>query len=66
MREQMEMREAGFEEGERLDSNFIDALSYGMPPTAGWGMGIDRFAMILTDQYSIKEVIPFPTLRPEK
>jgi lysyl-tRNA synthetase, class II len=66
IREQMEMRKAGFEEGERLDKNYIESLSYGMPPTAGWGMGIDRFLMLLTNQYSIKEVIPFPTLRPEK
>jgi len=65
MKDQMEMRKAGFEEGERLDKNYIESLSYGMPPTAGWGMGIDRFLMLLTNQYSIKEVIPFPTLRPE-
>jgi lysyl-tRNA synthetase class 2 len=49
-----------------IDENFIEALKYGLPPTAGWGMGIERFAMILTNQYSIKEVIPFPTLKSEK
>lgn len=64
-REQMEMREEGWDEAQMLDENYIEALKYGMPPTAGWGMGIDRMVMILTNQYSIKEVIPFPTLRPE-
>ena len=65
-KEQAGMRDNGFEEGHMVDKNYIEALSFGMPPTAGWGMGIDRFTMILTDQYSIKEVIPFPTLKPEK
>lgn len=62
--EQLKMRKAGWEESERLDDNFIEALKYGMPPTAGWGMGIDRFTMLLTNQYSIKEVIAFPALKP--
>lgn len=64
IREQSKMREAGWEESEILDSNFIEALKYGMPPTAGWGMGIDRFTMLLTNQYSIKEIIAFPALKP--
>jgi len=63
--EQLKMRKAGWNESERLDGNFIEALKYGMPPTAGWGMGIDRFTMLLTDQYSIKEVIAFPALKPK-
>ena len=62
--EQLKMREAGWEESEMLDSNFIEALKYGMPPTAGWGMGIDRFTMLLTNQHSIKEIIAFPALKP--
>lgn len=66
LKEQAKMREEGWEEGQWFDKNFIDALRVGMPPTAGWGMGIDRFLMLLTDNYSIKEVIPFPTLRPEE
>ena len=65
-KEQAKMRKSGFDEGHMVDSNYIEALSFGMPPTAGWGMGIERFVMILTDQYSIKEVIPFPTLKPQK
>lgn len=64
--EQLKMRKAGWEESERLDINFIEALKYGMPPTAGWGMGIDRFTMLLADQYSIKEVIAFPALKPKR
>lgn len=65
-KEQMQMRSDGWDEAQMLDDNYIEALKYGMPPTAGWGMGIDRLTMILTDQHSIKEVIPFPTLRPVK
>ncbi len=49
-----------------LDEDYIRALEYGMPPTAGWGLGIDRFTAILTDQASLKDVIIFPTLKPEK
>lgn len=64
-KQQVKMRDAGWDEAQMLDENYIEALKYGMPPTAGWGMGIDRLVMILTDQHSIKEVIPFPTLRPE-
>lgn len=64
--EQVKMREEGWEEGQWFDKNFLDALKVGLPPTAGWGMGIDRFMMLLTDNYSIKEVIPFPTLKPEE
>ena len=65
-KDQVKMKEAGWDEAQMLDENYIEALKYGMPPTAGWGMGIDRMVMILTDQHSIKEVIPFPTLRPKK
>lgn len=64
--EQGKLLKAGWEEGQRYDKDFIEALKYGLPPTAGWGMGVDRFVMLLTNQDSIKEVIAFPTLRPEK
>jgi len=55
----------GFAESMMLDEDYIRALEYGMPPTAGWGLGIDRFVVILTGKNSLKETILFPTLRPE-
>jgi len=59
--EQAKLKNEGWDESQLVDENFIDALCYGMPPTAGWGMGVDRLVMLLTDNYSIKEIIPFPT-----
>ncbi len=52
------------EEYQMIDEDYIQALEYSMPPTAGWGMGIDRFTALLTDQHSLKDVIIFPTLKP--
>ncbi|HHO51204.1 MAG TPA: lysine--tRNA ligase [Deltaproteobacteria bacterium] len=62
---QASARDAGDEESMYFDQDYIRALSYGMPPTAGEGIGIDRLVMLLTNKASIREVILFPTLRPE-
>jgi len=62
---QMELRATGDEEAMLIDEDYIRALSYGMPPTAGEGIGIDRLVMILTNQKSLRDVILFPHMRPE-
>ena len=61
---QVEQRERGDDETEMLDEDFLNALEYGMPPTGGMGMGIDRCVMMLTGQDTIREVILFPTMKP--
>ena len=62
---QLQARERGDEEAHQMDDDYIRALSYGMPPTAGEGIGVDRLTMLLTNSTSIRDVILFPHLRAE-
>lgn len=63
---QAKQKDAGDDEAQPIDDKYVTALEYGLPPTGGWGLGIDRLAMLLTDSNNIKEVIAFPAMKPDE
>jgi lysyl-tRNA synthetase class 2 len=65
-KEQEKLYKKGLKEAQRMDMDFVEALEYGMPPTTGFGMGIDRLVAILTNSHSLREIILFPTMKPKK
>lgn len=61
----MRNRDKGDDESMQIDQDFVRALQYALPPTGGWGLGIDRLVMFLTSQANIKEVLLFPAMKPD-
>jgi len=66
LKDQEKLFEEGFEEAQRSDDEFIEALEYGMPPAAGFGMGLDRLTMLLTNSNALREIILFPIMKPKE
>jgi lysyl-tRNA synthetase class 2 len=65
LEEQQKQAEAGNEEAERLDEDYLRAMEYGMPPNAGWSLGIDRLVMLLTGAATLRDTAAFPLLKPK-
>lgn len=63
--EQLRQKTQGDDEAQVIDETFIHSMEFGLPPTGGWGMGVDRLVMFLTDNYTIREVLAFPYMRDE-
>lgn len=63
--EQSRQKAAGDDEAQGVDETFVNALEHGLPPTGGWGLGLDRLVMMLTDSPNIKEVLLFPANKPQ-
>jgi lysyl-tRNA synthetase class 2 len=66
LKSQEKLFKEGFEEAQRSDDEFIEALEYGMPPAAGFGMGLDRLSMLLTNSSTLREIILFPIMKPKE
>jgi len=64
--EQARQKDQGDDEAQLVDENFLRSLEFALPPTGGWGLGIDRLAMFLTDRYAIREVQTFPFMKDDK